>query len=317
MDQNYIPELTKLAQQNINFSEDELVGGARSTRGALWTVAGMTAQSAGVPLLLPIENNSYDKYEEFLPGCVSIGDLLNEEGYNQEIMAGSDLAFGGRKIFYKQHGDYQMWDHTTAKKTGKIGKKYYVWWGFEDKKLYSFAKEEILNLAKQDKPFNFTMLTVDTHRPSGYKCDLCPNDFDECYENVLACASHQVNEFVSWLQEQDFYEDTTIVIAGDHPTMDNDFIDTHYNGVKPRSVYNCIINSAVAASNEKGRKFTTLDMYPTTLAAMGVTVEGNRLGLGTNLFSGEKTLAEQYGYEKMDEELSKMSRFYNKNILGE
>ena len=67
---------------------------------------------------------------------------------------------------------------------------------------------------------------------------------------VLHCSSKQVTEFVSWIQQQDFYENTTIVISGDHLTMDSDFcenIDPDYT----RTVYNVIINSDPAAAGEK------------------------------------------------------------------
>ena len=47
------------------------------------------------------------------------------------------------------------------------------------------------------------------------------------------------------------------------------------------------INSAVNPVNNMKRTYTTMDNFPTTLAAMGVKIEGNRLGLGTNLFSEE------------------------------
>ena len=60
----------------------------------------------------------------------------------------------------------------------------------------------------------------------------------------------------------------------------------------------------------QNRQFGSIDMFPTTLAAMGVTIEGDRLGLGTNLFSGEKTLSEQYGHTQLDAELQKGSDFY-------
>lgn len=317
MENNLIPELTALADNNINFSEDDLVGGAHSTTGTTWTVGAMVAQTGGMPLLLPINGNNYDSYGEFLPGITTLGDILKTEGYNQEIMVGSDLKFGGRKIYFKQHGEYQVWDYHTAVDQGKIDDDYYVWWGYEDKKLFSYAKEEILRLAKEDKPFNFTMLTADTHHIGGYKCDLCEEEWDDQYENVLSCSSRQVASFVSWLKAQDFFDDTTIVIAGDHPTMDNEYISEHYNDSKPRRVYNCIINSAVESENTKNRKFTTMDLFPTTLAAMGVDIDGERLALGTNLFSSEKTLAEQYGYETIDTELKKMSKFYDRNILNE
>ena len=66
---------------------------------------------------------------------------------------------------------------------------------------------------------------------------------------------------------------------------------------------------------ETGRLFTTMDFFPTTLASLGVTIEGERLGLGTNLFSDRETLAEEYGYETMFDEMSRKSVFYNREIL--
>ncbi len=83
-----------------------------------------------------------------------------------------------------------------------------------------------------------------------------------------------------------FYENTTIVLTGDHPTMQENFynVDNNYD----RVVYNAFINSRVLPVNNKNRVFTTMDMFPTTLAALGVSIEGDRLGLGTNLFSSKK-----------------------------
>ena len=53
-----------------------------------------------------------------------------------------------------------------------------------------------------------------------------------------------------------------------------------------------------------------MDLFPTTLAAMGYRIEGDRLGLGTNLFSGRKTLAEEMGYETLNTEVQKYSRYF-------
>ena len=184
-----------------------------------------------------------------------------------------------------------------------------------DEKLFAFAKEEITLLAKQDKPFNFTMLTADTHFPSGYECRLCGDEYDTQYANVLACSSKQVYEFVEWVKEQPFYDNTTIVISGDHLTMDSQFLD-ELDEDYVRTVYNCIINPTVTPVNEKGREFGTVDMFPTTLAAIGAVIEGDRLALGTNLFSAEKTFTELYGFEELDIELQKNSEFYNREILA-
>ncbi|MNU03741.1 hypothetical protein D3C72_2478700 [compost metagenome] len=56
-------------------------------------------------------------------------------------------------------------------------------------------------------------------------------------------------------------------------------------------------------------------MFPTILASLGVDFKGNRLGLGTNLFSDRKTLVEELGLHYVDKELEKNSSFYNSHIL--
>jgi phosphoglycerol transferase len=42
---------------------------------------------------------------------------------------------------------------------------------------------------------------------------------------------------------------------------------------------------------------------------MGVQIEGNRLGLGVNLFSDEPTIIEEYGLSYVTEEIEKKSTF--------
>jgi phosphoglycerol transferase len=84
-----------------------------------------------------------------------------------------------------------------------------------------------------------------------------------------------------------------------------------------RHVYNCFINAAAEAKYTKNRQFSAMDMFPTTLAAMGCAIEGDRLGLGTNLFSNQPTLMERFGYSKLCNELSKKSGFYEDQFYGE
>ena len=47
---------------------------------------------------------------------------------------------------------------------------------------------------------------------------------------------------------------------------------------------------------------------------MGCTIEGDRLGLGVNLFSDRPTLAEEWGYDRFNSELSKASDYYIRNF---
>ncbi len=312
--ENFMPELYNLAGENINFSVNSGVGGALSYSGTTWTSAAMVSQTSGMIIKVPLESQGYGTEETFLSGVVTIGEVLEKQGYNQTLLVGSDADFGGRKAYFKEHGNYNIVDINSLKAEGRLPEDYREWWGFEDKKVFGFAKEELTRLYEEGKPFNFTVLTSDTHFPDGYVCEDCKDDFDDQYANVIACSSRQVYEFVNWIKEQPFYEDTAIVISGDHLTMDPEFLK-NINADYTRTVYNCFINSAVEPKQEKNRNFGTFDMFPTTLAAMGVKIEGERLGLGTNLFSAMPTLTERYGFEKMDNEMQKKSVFYNEQIL--
>ena len=74
-----------------------------------------------------------------------------------------------------------------------------------------------------------------------------------------------------------------------------------------RKVYTAFINAPKEPEIKAKRDYTTFDDFPTTLASMGVKIEGDRLGLGTNLFSDVETLSEKYGREFEKNELEKKS----------
>ena len=313
-----IPELELLAKENINFSNTEKLGGAYPTYGSTFTAGGLVAYTGGIPLITPTNNlNDYKGNGRYLENVYTLGDILEEQGYNLEIMMGSDGNFGGRTQYFTTNGNYKIFDVNYAIKEGYMSESDRVWWGFEDDKLFEWSKEEILNLASQDQPFNYIMLTADTHFIDGYLSKNAENKFASQYENVHAYSSKKVYEFVEWLKRQDFYENTSIVIVGDHLGMQNEFYAGHIEGQYERTIYNVIINSAIEEKNNKNRKFSTLDMYPTILASIGAKIEGERLGLGTNLFAGTETLIEELGYNYFNDELKKNSDFYNKGLLGD
>ena len=299
---NLLPEMTALSKEGEDFSgEGDSRNGGISLPGATWTMGAIFAQSTGLPLKISIEQNSMDSQKAFFPSVTALQDILKEEGYTQKFLLGSVGYFGGRELYMKDHGDVKVEDFSYWKRKNKFPKDYWVNWGFEDEKLYSYAREELSNLAKENKPFNLTLLTVDTHFPDGYVCRLCQNNYpDNQYANVYRCASRQVTDFVNWIKKQNFYENTTIVISGDHPTMDRDFCD-HVPKSYQRKVYTVFLNSAAKRKDRNKREYSTFDYFPTTLAAMGVEIPGNRLGLGTNLFSGESTLTEKFGKEEKKE----------------
>lgn len=312
---NYIPNLMKLANDNISFSDTNDFGGLFRSAGTEWTMGALLGGATGVPYKLPIEGNSAGEYEKFLPGIVSIGEILEENGYNNYFMCGSDATFGGRKLFFEQHGNYEIIDYYTAIEEGIIPEEYYEFWGLEDCKLYEYSKKKLQEIATQGEPFNFTMLTVDTHHSDGYICEKCEKLYQEQYANAISCADKQINEFIKWIQGQTWYDNTVVIISGDHTSMNKSFFEKLPENFE-RRIYNCIINANMEPGlGETNRNASILDMMPTTLALMGANIEGERLGLGTNLFSTKQTLAEEMGMDVFNRELSKYSKYYNEKFI--
>lgn len=108
-EENLLPNLSELALTNLNFSHTDTLGGARQVTGTSWTIAAMVSQTTGVPLKIPVGDNDYgNKSAMFLPGVWSLGDILEQEGYRQELLIGSDASFGGRRQYFAQHGGYNI-----------------------------------------------------------------------------------------------------------------------------------------------------------------------------------------------------------------
>ena len=313
-DENVIKNLTLLSQENENFSgsygEGSMLDGGYAYSGGTWTIGAIFSSTSGIPLQTSglADHNDMNTQDAFYPTITTLGDILHDAGYRQIFMIGSSAIFGGRQLYLTNHGEFEFRDLNWAKRTGHLPAGYYVWWGYEDQKLFSYAKETLEELGSGDEPFNFTMLTVDTHMTGGYTCELCGDEFENRYSNVYACSDRQVSEFIEWIKQQDFYENTTIILMGDHPTMDATYcrnIDNDY----VRRVYTCVLNAPVSPVRTAYRSYSTLDMFPTTLSSLGVEIPGGRLGLGTSLYTNQRTLTEELGYTAVSSSLSRFSSF--------
>ncbi|MGN0505197.1 MAG: TIGR03111 family XrtG-associated glycosyltransferase, partial [Lachnospiraceae bacterium] len=93
---NYIPSLKSLAEQNISFSNSDKLGGFHSGTGSDGTMAALFSTTTGVPYPRFAGINTQGGKDFFTPGITALGDILEEFGYTQEFLCGSDAEFGGR-----------------------------------------------------------------------------------------------------------------------------------------------------------------------------------------------------------------------------
>ena len=308
-EENYMPRLTELARENLSFSDTDKLGGIFSTNNTNWTMAALFAGTSGLPFAFPVDQNSMNKYTTFAPEITTMGDILRRDGYKQVFLCGSDGEYGGRALYFREHGGYEIHDLFAAREKGEIPSDYYVWWGFEDRILFRIAKEELTRLAAGGEPFNLTMLTVDAHHLGGFTCEECGTEYEDRTANVIACTDRQVAAFVDWCREQPFWDNTVLIITGDHPRMDTSLVGELK--FRERKVYNCFLNARkTPAGKTVFRTAVMMDLFPTMLSAMGYEIRGDRLGLGTDLFSATPTLAEEMGYEELNDEVQKYSQYF-------
>ena len=52
--------------------------------------------------------------EHFFPGITTLGDILEAQGYHNVLFLGSEAVFGGRKLYFKEHGNYEIDDFNYA-----------------------------------------------------------------------------------------------------------------------------------------------------------------------------------------------------------
>lgn len=311
-----LPNLHKLAQENINFSDNEYLGGSYEIDGTQWTQAGLFAQTCGAPIQLPINDpNWFHPKNGFFPKAWCLYDILKQEGYEQSFLIGSNGEFAGMDKFLQSHGDPKLLDTNYYAERGDIEISFEKTTKLYDKQVFAYAKDELDLLAKQNKPFVFTLMTLDTHYGTAkFSDDVCERKYGphNNIENVVSCADKQISDFISWLKEQEFYKDSVVVVVGDHLTMNPIF--TKEMNRKPINIF---INSPVAAANTQNRIFTPFDIYPTIVESLGAKIDGHRLGLGTSMFSDIPTLTEgKISVEDMDINVRKKSKLYDWLLYG-
>lgn len=296
---NLLPHLSQMADVNISFDNFHQLAGQD------YTIAAMVASYCGVPFKL-IKNKDFTSYNNFLPRLICYPQILEQNGYDTYFMKGAPLDFTRTGIFFNSHGFKDVVG--TRELESRFGLSLEKFqgnaWGVRDSALYTLAKQRLTEIAAKDKPFLFSMLTLDTHEPDFYVDQQCPKT-GNAHRDVAVCTDIMAADFINWLKEQDFYDNTTVVVIGDHTRTGGNEL---YLKQKNRHIFNMILNSATT-QNVHPQAWTTVDLPATVLEALGVKFSG-KFGLGYSLFEAESTLYTKYG-ASFDTELQKMAEEYN------
>ncbi|MCQ2053846.1 MAG: sulfatase-like hydrolase/transferase [Fibrobacter sp.] len=308
---NRIPEITKYMNTFDSFKP-----GGESVFGTNWTMAAVVSKTCGIPLNYPPGiYHSVSGLKKFLPGAVCLSDILKENDYNVLFSQGSSKEFASMESFVRTHGNAPIYDVNYYLLNKRFQEKDKANWGISDRDLFELMKQDLDILAQQEIPFAYITRTADTHMPYGYMDPHCNHPSDrgakELYPYILECSSMLLNQFLQWAKNQSWYENTTIAVMGDHET----YVPAKAVGFSDTSITHrwvCFFINSSVQTNQYNRKYTSFDMLPTVLEAMGANVPNNALGLGRSLYSSKETLLEKYGKDSLNSLLEGRSIEYDK-----
>ncbi|WGK56144.1 phosphatidylglycerol--membrane-oligosaccharide glycerophosphotransferase [Pantoea sp. SS70] len=293
-------ELSSIKDKSYDFSNTIQLPGTD------YTIAGIVASQCGIPLFAPFSGNSSDSLSSFFPGTTCLGDILKKSGYDLYFYQGADLDFGGKRLFFHNHG----FDHVFGRQelAGDVADRSYVNdWGWYDDTVLDIAFKKYQELSKSKKPFGLFLLTVDTHHPDGFVNKTCSkqgylfNAQSNSSMSAVFCSQEQIANFVKKVRSSPEFKNTIIVVSSDHLAMNNTAYDALISHPR-RNLFMLIDSDDSLRKVDLSKQRSSIDNGATVLDAIGGE---SRIGLGRSSFKSE-TL-----YDKFPDMAEKVNSWKN------
>ncbi|MER2155580.1 MAG: LTA synthase family protein [Solibacillus sp.] len=222
--------------------------------------------------------------------------LLKDYGYTSAVFHGNNGSFWNRNIIYNQFGYDEFFDESSY---DTADSKNMAEYGLMDKPFFE-QSESLLETLPQ--PFYTKFITVAHHFPYKIDQDLATigkaTTGDASVDNYFQTARYAdeaIEQFFTYLKESGLYENTMIVMYGDHYGIS----DNHNNameqiiGEEVTPVVNADLQRVPlfihVPGMEGGVNHTyggQIDLLPTVLHLLGVETKNN-IHFGTDLLSEE------------------------------
>ncbi|MGA7298534.1 MAG: sulfatase-like hydrolase/transferase [Rhodanobacteraceae bacterium] len=269
-----MPNVNRLRKLALDFT------GFRTFPGVTYTISGLFSSQCGAPFLINsvfgtsnvdklhfVPGNDATSRASFHPELACFGDVLHAAGYDQTVLSGADLGFTDKRELFSLHGyDHTLGSHEIeALHHGQLPTE---GWGLHDDDLFHQALSTYRNKEKSDKPFSIVLETVDTHRPQGFVMPECRHyrAIRNPMLDSVHCADQMLAHFLEQLSKEPDYDNTTVVVMGDHIAMYNT-ASRLYPPNSERQPFLMILN---ADKGQRPARMYHMDVAPTVLARMGV-----------------------------------------------
>ena len=304
-EKNLIPNLSKLQEEGQYSLAHE------SLPGSDYSIAALVASQCSVPLRFSKDMDIWDtKY--FLPKAICFPEILKKNGYKNVFVKAADITFTKADVFAKSHGfDEALGVDEILPTLPNKDKKEYIgtFGGVTDRVLFEFAKNKLEEF-KENEPFMLSLFSLDTHTPVAKLDKSCKAVFGDLRDSFI-CADKGVYEFIEWFKTSKYWENTTVVVVGDHVLPSRMF----YKGRPKKGIFNLFLNVADGLKIRNDKIFSTYDLAPTILESLGAEIKPRAFALGRSMFSDEMSLIEKIGVSKLKIRLIQKSLVYDKLLV--
>ncbi|WP_353894084.1 LTA synthase family protein [Proteinivorax hydrogeniformans] len=238
---------------------------------------------------------TYSRYEE--NEFTAFPSLLKEQkGYSTFIFHGFEAEFWNRENFYTTQGI----DHFVSMED--LEQDEIIGMGISDGSVF---RQSMDYLVDTDKPFYAKYVTLTSHTPFRMEEDFKFLDLPEAYQDTLVgdylqtvkYLDKMIGQFIENLKKHNLYEDSIIILYGDHKGLRVEEEETNElvskllgEPFKEGEMYKVPLIAHIPGSNVDETIETVggmVDFYPTFANLVGLDLDGVPM-LGRNLFNAKE-----------------------------
>lgn len=200
-DSTLTPEMDRLATKEGLLFTNIYASGNRTVRG----FEGVLSSFPPLPGDSIVKRDCSDNVE-------TIARVLKRDGYATVFLYGGRGLFDGMRSFAVRNGydrfiEQKHFEHPS----------FTTIWGVCDEELFARSLEEMRVLAKGDKPFLATILSVSNHKPYTYPKGKIPEDpEDRKREHAVKYSDFALGQFFRGAKQESFWTNTIFVVVADH-----------------------------------------------------------------------------------------------------
>ncbi|MDQ6420148.1 LTA synthase family protein [Paenibacillus sp. LHD-117] len=318
--QEITPNLNKLVKENSYFKHFYQQVGQGNTSDAEFVV--------NTSLYIPPRGAATQMYAgKELP---SLPKLVKSAGYDTATFHTNVVEFWNRGELYKAVGFDRYYDADF------FGGEDTVFFGASDEVLYKKTIEELARMDASDKPFYSQVISMTAHHPYTIPQDKRLIDLPDRYDGTLVgdyiesqnYADHALGEFIADLKARGIWDNSLIVLYGDHLglpiySLDNHEMDLMAEIYGREYTYTDMINIPLIVVNPGDPAPATyeqlggqVDVLPTTANLLGLPLEG-QMHFGQDLFNQTYNILPQRYYLPTGSFLSSEELFMSGSGFGD